>query len=501
MARIIIGGFQHETNTFAPSKATLEAFTSPGSWPALVTGAPLFEAVKGINLPVAGFIEEARGLGHDLVPTSWAAASPSAHVTDDAFEHISGLILEGVKAALPADALYLCLHGAMVTESHEDGEGELLRRIREVAGPELPILASLDLHANVTPDMVALADGLDAYRTYPHIDMAETGARVARTLDTLLKAGRGKPARAFEQIPFLMPLVRQCTMADPAGRLYGLIPGLEAEHGVSLSFATGFPAADIHHCGASVFAYGEDAGVVKRAVKQLVDEINAVEAEFSAELPDPDAAVREAMRIAAMAGAPVVIADVQDNSGGGGDSDTTGLLRALIANGAEQAAIGLIVDPAAAEAAHAAGVGAEITLGLGGKSRVPGDAPYDGTFRVEALSDGRFTATGPFYSGSHMQLGPSARLSIAGVQIVVASRKVQMADRMMYRFVGIEPEKMKILGNKSSVHYRADFAPIAAEIIECAAPGPVLADPGALPWKHLRPGLRVRPLEKAFGTV
>ncbi|UUX50085.1 M81 family metallopeptidase [Nisaea acidiphila] len=499
MARIIIGGFQHETNTFAPSKATLEAFTSPGSWPALVTGAPLFDAVKGINISVAGFIGEARRLGHELVPTSWAAASPSAHVTDEAFEHIAGLIVAGVKAALPADALYLCLHGAMVTESFEDGEGELIRRIREVTGPDLPILASLDLHANVTPEMVARADGLDAYRTYPHIDMAETGARVARTLDARLKSGSSKPARAFEQIPFLMPLVRQCTMAEPAGRLYGMIPAIEAEHNVTLAFATGFPAADIYHCGASVFAYGEDDVCVKLAVKQLVDAINAVEAEFAAQLPDPDTAVREAMRIAATADKPVVIADVQDNSGGGGDSDTTGLLRALISNGAEGAAIGLIVDPAAAEAAHAAGVGAEITLGLGGKSKVPGDAPYDGTFRVEALSDGQFTATGPFYSGSHMRLGLSARLSIGGVQIVVGSRKVQMADRMMYRFLGIEPEAMKILGNKSSVHYRADFAPIAAEIIECAAPGPVLADPGALPWKHLRPGLRVRPLGEPFG--
>jgi microcystin degradation protein MlrC len=499
MARIIIGGFQHETNTFAPSKAKLEAFTSPGSWPALVTGAPLFPAVKGINISVAGFIEEARRLGHELVPTSWAAASPSAHVTDEAFERIAGLIVEGIKAALPADAVYLCLHGAMVTESHEDGEGELLRRIREVTGPDLPIMASLDLHANVTPEMVERADGLDAYRTYPHIDMADTGARVARTLDALLKSGSGRPARAFGQIPFLMPLVRQCTMADPAGRLYGMIPEIEAEHKVSLSFATGFPAADIHHCGASVFAYGADEEGVKRAVKQLVDEICAVEGEFSADLPDPGAAVREAMRIAASAVRPVVIADVHDNSGGGGDSDTTGLLRALIEHGAEGAALGLLVDAAAAEAAHAAGVGAEITLGLGGKSRVPGDAPLEGTFRVEALSDGQFTATGPFYSGSHMRLGPSARLSIGGVQVVVGSRKVQMADRMMYRFVGIEPEQMKILCNKSSVHYRADFAPIAAEIIECAAPGPVLADPGALPWKNLRPGLRTRPLGEPFG--
>lgn len=497
MARIIIGGFQHETNTFGPSKAGLDAFTSPGSWPALVTGTLLFEAVKGINISVAGFIEQAQDLGHELLPTSWAAASPSAHVTDEAYEHICGLILHGIEAALPADAIYLCLHGAMATETYEDGEGELLRRVRALVGANILILASLDLHANVTPEMVSRADGLDAYRTYPHIDMADTGARVARRLDTLLKSGR-KPVHAFEQIPFLMPLVRQCTMAEPAAGLYAMIPELEAEHSVSMSFATGFPATDIYHCGASVFAYGDDDANVKQSVKQLVEAICAKEENFAAALPDPDAAVREAVRIAATADRPVIIADVQDNSGGGANSDTTGLLRALVNNGAEGAAIGLLVDAESAQAAHKAGEGAEIRLALGGKSRVPGDAPFDGTFVVEALSNGEFTATGPFYSGSHMRLGPSARLSINGVQVLIASRKVQMADRMMYRFLGIEPEQMKILVNKSSVHYRADFAPIAAEIIECASPGPVLADPAALPWKHLREGLRTKPLGEPF---
>lgn len=500
MARIIIGGFQHETNTFGPSKAGLEAFTSPGSWPALVSGPALFDAVKGINIPIAGFVEAAGTAGHDLAPTVWAAASPSAHVTDAAFEHIAGEIVRGVREALPADALYLCLHGAMVTESHEDGEGELLRRLREVTGPDLPIVASLDLHANVTPQMVGLTDGLDAYRSYPHVDMAETGRRVAAKLDRMLSRNGAKPVRKFAQIPFLMPLVRQCTMAEPAGRLYGMIPDLEREYDVSLAFATGFPAADIYHCGPSVFAYGEDESAVKTSVKQLVDEILAVEAEFAAALPDADAAVRAAMQSASRSDRPVVIADVQDNSGGGANSDTTGILRALLDHRAEGAALGLMVDAAAAEAAHEAGAGAEITIGLGGKSGVPGDAPLKGTFRVEALSEGRFTATGPFYAGSHMRLGPSARLSIGGVEIAVGSRKVQMADRMMYRFLGIEPEQKQILVNKSSVHYRADFAPIASEIIECASPGPVLADPGALPWKNLRPGLRVRPGGAPFGV-
>ena len=158
---------------------------------------------------------------------------------------------------------------------------------------------------------------------------------------------------------------------------------------------------------------------------------------------------------------PVVIADTQDNPGAGGNSDTTGMLRALVRNDAQRAAIGLIVDPAAAEAAHAAGVGASIRMALGGQSGIPGDAPFKATFTVEALSDGQLTATGPFYGGSRLDLGPSACLRIGGVRIVVASRKTQMADQEMYRFVGIEPRDEAILVNKSSVHFRADFEPIA----------------------------------------
>lgn len=500
MARIAVGGFQHETNTFAPSKADYAAFLAPGSWPALVSGPDMFEAVKGINIPIAGFIEQAQDLGHDLVPTTWTSTSPSAHVTDSAFERIAGLILDGIRAAQPVDAVYLCLHGAMVTESREDGEGELLGRVRALVGPDLPVVASLDLHANVTPEMIHFADCLDAYRTYPHVDMAATGARVARTLDTMLHARHpGRPSRALRQIPFLIPLPWQCTMAEPAGGLYRMIPELEAEHGASLSFATGFPAADIHHCGASVFAYGADGGKAAAAADRLAAAVIAAEGDFAGKLYEPDEGVREAMRIAARASRPVVLSDTQDNPGAGGDSDTTGMLRALVENRAEGAALGLMVDPEAALIAHKAGVGAEISLALGGKSGVPGDAPFEGRFTVEVLSDGRFTATGPFYEGAHMRLGPSARLRIGGTEVVVASKKVQMADRMMYRFVGIEPESRKILVNKSSVHFRADFAPIAETILVCIAPGPMLADPAALPWRNLRPGIRLRPFGPVFG--
>jgi len=179
MARIAIGGMQHETNTFAPSKADYQAFQAGGGWPPVQYGEGVFAAVEGANIPAAGAIRALRAQGHDLAATAWAAASPSAHVTTGAFERIVGELVSQLKKALPVDGVYLDLHGAMVTEAHDDGEGEILRRVREAVGPRVPVAASLDLHCNYTRAMFDRCDALVAYRTYPHVDMAETGARAA----------------------------------------------------------------------------------------------------------------------------------------------------------------------------------------------------------------------------------------------------------------------------------------------------------------------------------
>jgi microcystin degradation protein MlrC len=213
---------------------------------------------------------------------------------------------------------------------------------------------------------------------------------------------------------------------------------------------------------------------------------------------EPEAAVRRALRVAAVARRPVILADTQDNPGVGGDANTTGLLRALLQADAQEAALGLICDPAAAAAAHRAGVGAFIDLALGGCPQVPGDAPLRARFRVEALSNGRFVFGGPMMHGKQADLGPMACLRVQGVRIVVSSAKAQLLDRNMYRAVDIEPEAMKILVNKSSVHFRADFAAIAEEILVVRAPGPFIADPSQLPWRHLREGLRTQPGGPAF---
>ena len=175
MTRIAVGGFLHETNTFAPTKATYDDFVHGGGWPAMAQGAQLLEKMRNINVGMAGFVPPAEAEGWELVPTIWCAASPSAHVTKDAYERVAKTMVDGIKAAGPLDAVYLDLHGAMVTEHLDDGEGEVLARVRKVIGKDLPLVVSLDLHANVTPEMVEHADALIAYRTYPHIDMAVTG--------------------------------------------------------------------------------------------------------------------------------------------------------------------------------------------------------------------------------------------------------------------------------------------------------------------------------------
>jgi microcystin degradation protein MlrC len=497
MTRIAVGGFLHETNTFAPTKATYDDFVHGGGWPSMARGADVLKVMRNINVGLAGFVEAADANGWELVPTISCAASPSAHVTEDAYERIAKAMIDGIAAAGRLDAVYLDLHGAMVTDHLDDGEGEILARVRHIIGKDLPLVVSLDLHANVTPEMVEHADALIAYRTYPHVDMADTGRAAADHLALLLKT-KQRFAKAFRQLPFLIPISWQCTNDQPTKAIYQRLAALQSEAVPTLSFAPGFPAADFVHCGPSVFAYGRTQGDADVAADKIAALIESHEDDFDGRIYSPDDGVRHAMELAKTAKKPVIIADTQDNPGAGGDSDTTGMLRALVRNNAKRAATGVICDPQSAKAAHAAGVGATVTLALGGKSGIPGDAPYKETFVVEKLSDGKFVAPGPYYGGRDMEMGPSAALRIGEVRVVVSSHKAQLADQAMYRYVGIEPTEQAILVNKSSVHFRADFEPIAEKLLICAAPGAMPADTADLPWTRLRPGIRLKPNGPAF---
>jgi microcystin degradation protein MlrC len=492
MTRIAVGGFLHETNTFAPTKANYDAFAH---W--MARGADVLKVMRNINAGLAGFVEAAEANGWELAPTIACAATPSAHVTEDAFERIVKIMIDGIAAAGAIDGVYLDLHGAMVTEHLDDGEGEILARVRKLIGKDPLLVASLDLHANVTPEMVQHADALIAYRTYPHVDMADTGRACAKHMALMLDGG-GRFAKAFRQLPFLIPISWQCTTDQPMQRVYQRLAALQSDAVPTLSFSPGFPAADFIDCAPSVVAYGRTQADADAAADAMVTTVLGHEGDFAGRIYSPDEGVRHAMELARSASKPIVIADTQDNPGAGGDSDTTGMLRALVRNNASRAAIGMLCDPQSALAAHAAGVGATVTLALGGKSGIPGDAPFEAAFVVEKLSDGKFVAPGPFYGGRHMNMGPSAALRVEGVSVVVSSRKAQLADQAMYRYVGIEPTKQAILVNKSSVHFRADFEPIAEKLLICAAPGAMPADTATLRWKRLRPGIRIKPNGPAF---
>jgi len=504
--RIFVAGFHHETNTFAPSFADWAAFEAGAGYPAASHGAAMLSAMRGGSMAMGGFIEAASAFGWTLLPSLWAGAMPSNRVTRAAFELIAHTICSDLQAALsraPVDGIYLDLHGAAVAEQAEDAEGELLRRLRAMAGPMLPIVASLDLHANVTTAMLRDATAMTAFRTYPHVDMRDTGARAARQLAERIRAGAGATTHAM-RVPFLLPLNAQCTLLEPAAGVIAHLLRLEAEHQVELSFAMGFAAADFVECGPVVFGHGRDAAAVERAVQALHSDVVRRRTQWRLDLLSPGDAVELAIQLATQgtAAGPVVIADTQDNPGAGGDANTTGMLRALLAAQAGRrlpgaVALGLLYDPDAANAACQAGVGSTLEVRRG--RAVPTwrggmtEEPVQAMVNVRAVHHGTLALHGPMTAGSTMQLGPSACVEFDGIFVLLSSAKAQMLDLDLYRFLGVEPTAMRVLVNKSSVHFRAAFGPIASHILIAQAPGPMAADPGDLPWRHLSPHTAPRP--------
>lgn len=489
MARIAVAGWQHETNSFAAEKATLDAFIQPDAWPGLVEGAALPAAVAGVNIPVAGFIEAAQRAGHEIVPLLWASATPSGPVEDQAYEEISARILAGLARAGPVDALYLDLHGAMVTESLDDAEGEFLRRVRAQVGHELPVAVSLDFHANVSDAMIELADVMVGYRTYPHVDMAPTGARAAGLLDQILAGHRF--LSQSRRIPFLIPLVWQCTLEGPMARLMETVASLEAEGVASLSFFPGFPLADARCSAPRVVGYGSDPNRLRAAVDVLEAQLRSARPVLTGKLHSPAGAIalaRDLLRQGRRG--PVVLADTQDNPGAGGTADTVGLIEALLSSGLPSVA-GVLHDPEAAQAAHLAGIGSQIRIGIGARSGFGDERPLLADWVVESIGTGSFVGTGPFYGGCRFDLGPMAVLRSHGLRVVIASRRQQAADQSMFRHVGIDPADVTVIALKSSVHFRADFAAGAQAILIVVSPGANVADLSRLRYRRLAPDVQI----------
>lgn len=497
MARIAVGGFQHETNCFLPDTTDFEYFASHRDRPPLVRGDAVIDWLAASSFALSGFLAEMES--HEIVPLLWTSGGAGALVTGEAFERIAGEMVGRLSERMPVDAVYLDLHGAMATEPFEDGEGELLRRLRSVVGERVPIVISLDYHANVTPAIALLTDGMAVYRTYPHVDRPETGARAAAIMTQLLE--RGRPAgRALRKPPFLIPLNGQCTLVEPSRSIVEATVAADGDL-IDLCYLAGFPASDLSDCGPAVVAHAWTESAAQQAADRLASEIEAREAEFREDMVSPAEGVRRAIEIASGATRPVILADTQDNPGCGGTADTTGLLAELVRADAQGAVLGYFCDAEAAERAHAAGVGAELTLELGGRSGPEGVVPFHGRFRVDRLGDGRMQTTGAVSGGRSIDIGPVALLTIGGISVAVTSKRMQALDKAPFLHLGVEPERQKILALKSTCHFRAEFAPMAEEIIVVRAPGRHLADPSEYPYKRLRPGVRLGPLGPAFAPA
>jgi microcystin degradation protein MlrC len=495
MARIAVGGLHHETNCFVTERTDFAYFMSHRDRPPLVRGKDVIEWLGDTSFALSGFLR-AMSPRHEIVPLLWTSGGAGGLVTADAYERIAGELVGRLSAAMPVDAVYLDLHGAMVSEPFEDGEGELLRRVRACVGPDVPIAISLDYHANVTPEMVEHTDSLVGYRTYPHVDRPETGEFAARAMSVLLE--RGRPAgRALRKLPFLIPLNDQCTLVEPSRNVVARSVVAEGDL-INLSYLAGFPPSDLYWCGPAVIAHAWTQEAADRAADALTREIALREPEFAVPMVSPEEGVRAAMTLARSASRPIVLCDTQDNPGCGSSADTTGVLETLVRLGAEGAAVGYFCDAEAAAAAHKAGVGADITLALGGRSGPAGVVPFKGTFRVTRLGTGKMRTTGAVSGGRAIDLGPMALLTIGGVSVAVTTKRMQALDQAPFRHLGIEPKEQKILALKSTCHFRAEFEPIAEKVIVVIAPGGYLADPAGYPFRRLRRGVRLRPLGPDF---
>jgi len=492
MARIAVGGFHHETNTFVNTPTDFAYFCSHRDRPPLVRRDDVLKWLSGISFALSGFLQ-IMAADHDIVPLLWTSGGAGGMVTRDAFERIAAELVAELSQQMPVDAIYLDLHGAMVTEDFQDGEGELLRRIRACVGADMPIVISLDYHANVTPAMAAQVDAVSGYLTYPHVDRPETGIRAAAAMQHVLEHGR-TPGCALRKMPFLVPLHSQCTMVEPSRGIVELTQSLEGEGVLTVSYLAGFPPSDIFDCGPSVVVHAATQEAADRAADEVARFVAMKESEFAVPVLSPADAVSRAMSIAAGADRPVIIADTQDNPGAGGSADTTGLLVALVEGGAEGAALGYLCDAEAVASAHRAGRGASITIDLGGRNGPEGVVPFHGTFEVKALGDGKIRTTGPVSGNRDIDLGPTALLQIGGVKVAVTTKRMQAHDQAPFRHLGVEPKQQKILALKSTVHFRGDFQALAEDILIAIAPGGHLADSSKFTYKNLRPGLRLMPL-------
>ncbi|HEU4437655.1 MAG TPA: M81 family metallopeptidase [Methylomirabilota bacterium] len=478
--RLFLAMLSHETNTFSNVPTDRAQFEARD----LRYGGEILEVYRGTGTCLGGMIGAAERLGATLVPSVAASASPAGRVTRDIYEHVKQRMLADLERAGRLDGVLLDLHGAMVPEGIDDGEGDIIAAVRKVVGPSIPIAVTLDFHGNLGRAMVEQADLLHGYKTYPHVDMAERGVEATERIAQMI-AGRIKPTAAWRKPPLLPPLGRQRTAVGPMRRLYDLADEMEKDPKVlSISIFAGFPHADIPDAGLGIYVVTDDDPAL---AERLAGRLERVAWEHRREFMHAALPVKEAVaRALAAEGRPIVLADMADNTGGGAAGDGTEILRELLAMGARGATVACIWDRAAVAACVEAGVGARVTIDVGGKVDDRHGAPLRVTGIVRTLSDGRFVHRGPMMHGLPGRLGTTAVLDVNDVKVILISYRWQTLDPEMIRFVGVDPLQEKILVVKSTIHYRAAFEPIAKEIIEVDAPGLSSSNLSRFPYRRVR---------------
>jgi microcystin degradation protein MlrC len=482
--RVYIAQFAHETNTFSRLPTTLDDYRR--RW--LIEGSEIAPRFRGTRTEIGGLLDYAERAGWELVPGVAANATPSGKLTRETWETIRDRIVARAREAGRLSGAVLALHGAMVTETEDDAEGALLEALRGVLGSTLPILVTLDLHANATPRMAKHANALISYRTYPHVDQYERAQQAAALLDQIV-SGKAKSQCVLAQPPTLLGADHGRTVQPgPMRDLLAKAERFEHEIGIHVvSIQAGFMPADIEWAGPSVAVAHEPARADR--ARAIADELSWEIWRRRSEETIAYRSISDVMRAVKAdpgTGGPLVIADGTDNPGGGGYGDATNILRALISEGVKKVAVGHIYDPACVQAAIAAGAGNALHVSLGGHIDPEFGAPIETEARVHSLSDGSFVNDGPMAKGVRTEMGPTAVLRIGAVEVIVISNRLQNTDLQVFLSQGIDPRKRRTLVVKSVHHFRAAYVPIAREVMIVDSGALCAPDPKRHAYKRLR---------------
>lgn len=469
--RILTGGIAQETNTFQWEPTTLEDFQKGSS--GIERGQEILD-MEGTGTIYGGIVAEAKAQGVELIPTTYGHAVPGGRVSREAFETMKGEILDGLRKAMPVDGVLLGIHGAMAVEHLDDGEGPLISAVREIVGPDVPIVAPLDMHTNLSEEMMAGADAFVGYKHYPHIDTPETGAHAMRILVQTIR-GEVRPTMAHTKLPLIAPNQSMVTTWEsPMKKAIDRAREMEEEPGVlAATVLGGFPFSDVPFTSVSTIVVTDnDPALAKRYANELAQICWDLRDDWTIH-PTPIAdAIAEAM--AGEPGSVYVLADIADSGASGTAGDGTAVLRGLLEANARSAAVAQIMDRAAVDACIAAGVGSTVTLSVGGKHDGLHGDPVEVTGMVRLIHEGRFPILGPMGAGMTASRGRTVVLEIngpGGIELQLTDLRGHPHDLNFFRAFGIEPTQRRILVLKSAAHFRAAFEPIATKVIEVDAPG------------------------------